>query len=501
METIKKGEKLKIKKNYNFQYTKKVLFVIALIILVFFLSYVLVEYLDYNLSSVSNQTHEIKNSDRILIFAPHPDDESLGAGGLIAKAVENNATVLVVIVTDGSSSHTFTSYNKLATRTNITHNLTLPELRHTETLNALKKLGLNESNVIFLGYPDVGLGPMFEIYWDYNNTYKCCNNFNQLNYSPYNFTYEKNAPYAGANVVKNMESIIKSFNPTLVIYPDDGDEHPDHWATNAFVRYSLMELNYTGEEYTYLVHKGLNWPTPPYNAPYSQLNPPSSLLDSGAHWIYVNLNKSEESQKENAINSHQSQVNINTTFFQSFIRTNDLFGIYPNMKISREQENLLEDTLPESSFKDEQGDADNKILNPVDDITAAGISCDDKNFYLYMQTTNINDNFVKNFHLRLFNGKNTKRIDITVKNGIANYTLEASNSIKSTENPTVEINNNLMRVKLPKNIFNGLQEVMMNCDVYDPKTKKQVDKTAWKKFNFSYSVLDSYLTMFFHGYF
>src|SRR6478736_5359349 len=43
----------------------------------------------------------ISRTDRILYFAPHPDDESLGGGGLIQHAVGVGAAVKVVFLTDG----------------------------------------------------------------------------------------------------------------------------------------------------------------------------------------------------------------------------------------------------------------------------------------------------------------------------------------------------------------------------------------------------------------
>jgi LmbE family N-acetylglucosaminyl deacetylase len=41
----------------------------------------------------------------VLVIAPHPDDESLGCGGLIAACRERGLVVRVVLWTDGSASH------------------------------------------------------------------------------------------------------------------------------------------------------------------------------------------------------------------------------------------------------------------------------------------------------------------------------------------------------------------------------------------------------------
>jgi hypothetical protein len=120
----------------------------------------------------------------------------------------------------------------------------------------------------------------------------------------------------------------------------------------------------------------------------------------------------------------------------------------------------------------------------VSDLNSAGISYDDQNVYLFMQTaSNINNTLQKTFHLRLFNGTDIKRMDITVKNSSqAEYVQYASNSIKGSGNPKVELNNNVLMVELPKSLFKGVKEVMYSVDIYDTNTKKHVDTMAFRNF-------------------
>ncbi|MGH1365882.1 MAG: PIG-L deacetylase family protein [Calditrichia bacterium] len=66
---------------------------------------------------------------RILVIAPHPDDETIGAGGAIVQHLEAGATVDVLIVTDGRRSKA----NGLATDEMITH-------RKQEAIQASKEL-------------------------------------------------------------------------------------------------------------------------------------------------------------------------------------------------------------------------------------------------------------------------------------------------------------------------------------------------------------------------
>ena len=42
---------------------------------------------------------------RVMIVAPHPDDESLGCGGLIAQLKAQKAEVWVLFLTNGEASH------------------------------------------------------------------------------------------------------------------------------------------------------------------------------------------------------------------------------------------------------------------------------------------------------------------------------------------------------------------------------------------------------------
>lgn len=41
----------------------------------------------------------------VIVAAPHPDDESLGCGGLIAMAADQGRQVVVAVLTDGRASH------------------------------------------------------------------------------------------------------------------------------------------------------------------------------------------------------------------------------------------------------------------------------------------------------------------------------------------------------------------------------------------------------------
>lgn len=77
-----------------------------------------------------------------IVFAPHPDDETLGCGGTIVRKLAQGAKVEVVFLTDGSGSHDLLPAKELAA------------IRRTEALKACGVLGLDDRRVRFLDLKD-----------------------------------------------------------------------------------------------------------------------------------------------------------------------------------------------------------------------------------------------------------------------------------------------------------------------------------------------------------
>ena len=82
-----------------------------------------------------------------VIIAPHPDDEALGCGGLLALLRQAGQPVAAVLVSDGSMSHPHSQEFSAAARR---------ELRYAEFRHALSVLGVDEgdANVRYLHLPD-----------------------------------------------------------------------------------------------------------------------------------------------------------------------------------------------------------------------------------------------------------------------------------------------------------------------------------------------------------
>lgn len=80
---------------------------------------------------------------RTLVLSPHPDDEVLGCGGLIASKVHLETPVWIAYLTDG--------------RNGLSDPKEAAALREREAREAASALGVPEDHLFFLRFPDGGL--------------------------------------------------------------------------------------------------------------------------------------------------------------------------------------------------------------------------------------------------------------------------------------------------------------------------------------------------------
>lgn len=82
-----------------------------------------------------------------MIFAPHPDDETLACGGVAVKKIRAGADVRFVFVTDGATSHVkWIAADQLRAK------------REKEALEAVRRLGALPESAHFLRLPDGAAG-------------------------------------------------------------------------------------------------------------------------------------------------------------------------------------------------------------------------------------------------------------------------------------------------------------------------------------------------------
>ncbi len=279
---------------------------------------------------------EFTDNDRILILAPHPDDELMATGGVIQKTLKARAEVKVLFLTNGDHNEpAFIIYEKRLTmrKGEFIH---MGQVRREESLEALKKLGLAEKDCVFLGYPDFGTMEILLKYWGDTKPFKYM--LTRISKVPYSNCLSPGAPYVGESILNDMEKVIRDFKPTKVFVSSPVDVNRDHRSLYLFLQVALWDLE--GEIakpdiFPYLVHVG-RWPEPRGYHPDLELAPPDMLKGAEISWQKLKLTDEEVRTKHDAMESYKSQNEYNPIYLFTFARKNELFGDYPVVRLSKE---------------------------------------------------------------------------------------------------------------------------------------------------------------------
>jgi LmbE family N-acetylglucosaminyl deacetylase len=182
----------------------------------------------------------LQDSDRVLVLAPHPDDEVLGAGGVLREAARRGLPVRVVFLTHGDSNEwSFLAYRKRPVLTPAGA-LAMGAIRHQEALAAAAVLGVPAQDLIFLGYPDFGTLDIWRSHW--GSRLPARGRLTRARAVPYANAFRPGAPYKGEAILADLETILRDFRPTQIFVSHPADHHPDHAALYLFTRVALWDL-------------------------------------------------------------------------------------------------------------------------------------------------------------------------------------------------------------------------------------------------------------------
>ena len=269
-------------------------------------------------------------TDRILVLAPHPDDEVLGAAGVIQQAVAMQLPIKVVFLTYGDSNQwSFLLYRK--------HPVIFPAavenmglVRHDEAVNASSILGVAPQDLVFLGYPDFGTLNIWYYHWNQRPPYRSI--MTRVVAVPYKGAYRFGAPYKGEDILRDLRSIIRDFKPTKIFVSHPADHNGDHLALYLYLRVALWDEGMDDVElYPYLIHY-LTWPKPKGFHPEKDLTPPEALADDEV-WKQYHLSALQIETKKKALQAHKTQFLSSPRYLLSFVKFNELFGDFPPLKL------------------------------------------------------------------------------------------------------------------------------------------------------------------------
>lgn len=280
----------------------------------------------------------VEKADRILILAPHPDDEAIGCAGIIQDAVSKGAGIKVVYLTNGDHNQVaFIVYEKRLTlrKGEFIH---MGEVRRQEAIKAMKFLGVDSENLIFLGYPDFGTFTIFKEVWQERQPYKSM--LTRISRVPYKENLSCGAPYKGESILADLEKVLKEYKPNKIFVSHPADANVDHKAFYLFLQVALRDLKADMPQpkiYPYLVHC-IGWPLPRHYHPQLDLNPPGQFLGSQTEWFRFKLTPEQISKKYRAILCYKSQTSTSAFYLLSFARRNELFGDYPEIELKKQEE-------------------------------------------------------------------------------------------------------------------------------------------------------------------
>lgn len=267
---------------------------------------------------------DLAPTDRVLVLAPHPDDESLGCGGVLQRAAARGIPVEVAFLTNGDSN----GWSFLAWRL---HPVLEPsaarkmgEIRRQEALAAAAVLGVPAARLTFLGYPDAATLNLWTSHWG-DSRPPGRGPLTRARAVPYATAFRPGAPYRGEEVLADLEALLARFHPTQVFVSHPADRHPDHEALYLFTRVALWDLagQVDARLHPYLVHYP-GWPERGYR-PAAPETPPLPLAKI-AGWQSWGLTPEEVATKRQALAAHRSQWRSGERHLLPFARATEITG-------------------------------------------------------------------------------------------------------------------------------------------------------------------------------
>jgi N-acetyl-1-D-myo-inositol-2-amino-2-deoxy-alpha-D-glucopyranoside deacetylase len=164
----------------------------------------------------------IDGGTRLLVVAPHPDDESLAAGMLIQRTLAAGGRADVLLLTDGDDNPWPQRWLERRLVIDASGRARWGARRRLEVAAALGRLGVPPDQLHALGWHDMQV------------------------------TDELRFRHVAA--VAAVRRTVERVRPTLVVIPDLGDSHPDHGSAHVLARLALSAAGSLADVLTYMVH-------------------------------------------------------------------------------------------------------------------------------------------------------------------------------------------------------------------------------------------------------
>lgn len=283
------------------------------------------------LSHAPRASLEVPERVRLLVVAPHPDDETLGAAGLMQRVQERQGQVSVAYLTSGDGYVDGVELETHRLKPRPRDFVDYGERRLREALRALQALSISEKRLFAFGFPDGGLLDLLTTSW--SSTTPFVSPYTHGDRPPYALSVSRGTAYSGVALERELARLIVRLDPQWIAVTGPWDVHPDHCASFHFVVRALRRLSSSNPDFTsprvlaYTVHRP-DWPGASEGA---ELQAPPGVSPLGASWQFLGLSTAELDGKGRALDEYTSQMDIMAVLFRAFVRSDEVFAVYPSL--------------------------------------------------------------------------------------------------------------------------------------------------------------------------
>ena len=282
------------------------------------------------------QTLDIGHNERLLILAPHPDDETLGAGGVARRVLEQGGSVRSVVITAGDAYVGAIQDYLHKRRLTSADYLFYGEKRLEESRMAAKVLAKGYFlHLDLLGFSDGSIYDMLVKHWQRQNPDR--SEFTGENHVPYREAEDRGTAQDGQDLRNELLAILQDSKPTLIAFPDVMENDSDHAGLGMFTLLAVHDWLETrnGQHFypkllAYLIHWQHGWPPgsdadTAFDWSDQPLYLPEDLPLRGHIRSCLMLTKSEEGLKREALAQYATQQQAMAPFLAAFVHTTECF--------------------------------------------------------------------------------------------------------------------------------------------------------------------------------
>ena len=277
--------------------------------------------------------------DRVMIIAPHPDDESLACAGVILRTKRAGGSVRVVFLTNGDGFAKAAALNSSKDIGALVPEdfMAMARSRQGSAVKACRLLGLSPQDGVFLGYPNGGLSRMMSAPEEEVFTQPCTGKsgtYALMAPDYHSQAHGKPAPYTRSAARGDVGELIKDFAPGEIYVTDAADGHGDHRAAFGLARDAASAAGFRGKLYTYLVHVATGtWPWPrgaTPDSPFEFHEEDGKPVPSGLAWPPNDrrpMTREEAALKLAAIQSYTLEMELAKDYIESFVKSEEIFWL------------------------------------------------------------------------------------------------------------------------------------------------------------------------------